>query len=574
MSVSADYKLLFDANPEPMWVFHRKTFRYLAVNDAAIRIYGYSRREWLRMRLFDIRTPDEARRLRLRYRRPPPSGPGGIWHHVTKDGSTIDVDVWVERVEFDGQPAYLQLGRVVTDKLRAEAALERSREMLDSVMRNAPGIISMVDRQGRLTYINRVVPGFDARKVVGTSTYDYIDPAYHELVRATLKKVLATGRVHSYELRGKGPHGEPRWYASSVAPLREGRSITGAVVISSDITHWKKAQEELSWAEKRLTGLFKASRDAIGFIDRDGRYVEVNAAMSRLTGYARQELLRMTYDDLSPPEFRRASGAKRRVLDNGQPFEFEKEYLRKDGARVPVSVTVFQLPGEGPNPARFAAIVRDISERKKLEKFILEGGAQEQSRLGRELHDSLGQEMTGISLMAHTLAGRLAKARRPETEEALRIAEASRNAVEQVRSLAAGLIPSELVPDGLPAALRALAARAEKLFGLSCVVQCPPALPRLEDHALVQLYRIAQESLTNAAKHGGARRAWIELSVSKRQLELRVTDDGRGLDAAVPTGGMGLQIMRHRARMLGGTFELRRGKLGGAVVSCSCPVPR
>lgn len=692
----SDYKLLFDASPNPMWVFHRKTLRYLAANRAAIRLYGYSREEWPKMTLLDIRSPDEARRLKRFFRRPglPRRGFAGSWRHLRKDGRPIDVEITSEWVSFEGQPAALLVARDVTEKLRAERALERSRELLDSIlknapefvtlvdmdgmitfanriapglrrdevigrplvrrlparhkrlvraklqrvlkrgsvetfeaesvstsgrrwyltrmgpmrqggrivgavtvsaeitgqrriekeleasrqlldsiMRNAPAVIARLDREGRIQYINHVLPGFEPRKVLGTSTYDYIDPAYRKTAREALERSLRTGRVLSYELRGQGAHGEPRWYRTSVGPLMEGGRTAGTVNISLDITDWKRAQQQLAMTQERLSGLFNASRDAISFIDAQGGFMDVNDAMCRLTGYSRRELLGMNVMDITPAEFQSLSReAMERLSRAGEPSEFEKEYVRKDGSRVPVSLVVFRVGASAGEPPRYAAIIRETTERKRLEKVILEGAAQEQSRLGRELHDSLGQDLTGISLMARTLARRLAKRGGPEAEEARRIAEAAAGAVEHARALAAGLIPSALVSNGLPAALAELAARAERLFGLACAVRCPASLPRLPDIALIHLYRIAQESLTNAAKHGRARRALIEVLAARRALELRVTDDGAGLGAVPETGGMGLAIMRHRARMLGGTLELRRGKLGGAVVSCRVPV--
>ena len=194
--------------------------------------------------------------------------------------------------------------------------------------------------------------------------------------------------------------------------------------------------------------------------------------------------------------------------------------------------------------------------------------------IGRELHDSLGQELTGISLMSRALAAKLVKRAAPETADALRIAKAARGAVEQVRALAAGLPPSKLSPEGLPSALRDMAARAQRLFGVTCVVRCPAKLPKLEERAIAHLARIAQESLTNAAKHGRAGRVVIDIGLRARELRLRISDDGVGLRPAQGGRGTGLKSMARRARILGGSFELRRGKRGGAVAACIYPLRR
>ncbi len=818
MTVPQDYKLLFESNPNPMWVFHRKTLRYLAVNEAAIKLYGYSRAEWMRMTPLDVRTPQEARKLRKYFREkgvPKRGGSGGAWVHRKKDGTCIDVEITSEWVTFEGQPAALIIAKDVSRRLQAERELERSREVLDSVVANAPDTIVLIDRRLKIRFVNRLSPRTKKSDVIGMDALDTIASASRAVVRRAFLKVFSTGQPQTYECQGRGPGGQWRWYrcrvgpvnrgskveqlvvvatdieatrrgeaelaeframwrgildnapdyiwtvnragviqtinrvheqlareqvigssvwtwmtdpkhlrafreamravfdrkqsvvvevefafpegplwfANRLAPIVEHGKVKSAVVVSSDVTEkkrverafeesrlmldsilagapdailsldregrirfvnrippglpspigktvvevtapadrpamakalrgamagreqgvegrgkaadgsttwWRsrmrpvkrngrvesvvmiarevtaerKAADRLAQTQRRLAGVFNASRDGISFIDERGRFTDANDAFCRLTGYSRRELLRMSIFDITSPEHRGTSrAAVARIRGSSEPFEFEKEYVRKDGTRVDVSVSPFRIVDEPGNPPILAAMVREITERKRLEKAILDGGAEEQSRLGRELHDSLGQDLAGISLMARTLSGKLGKAGTPEADTARRIAETASASVEQVRALASGLIPTELIAQGLPAALRELGARAERLFGLACAVRCRETLPRISDTGLIHLYRVAQESLTNAAKHGRARRALVEIAVKGRRLTLRVTDDGVGFDGARSNGGMGLKIMRHRANMLGGTLELRRAQPRGTTVQLTCPCP-
>ncbi len=446
-------------------------------------------------------------------------------------------------------------------RLREKSALQLEREL--------PVMMHSIDRHGRIISVSDLwlrTLGYKRAEVLGRPSVDFLTPESAEYARRMiLPAFYRTGSCSNVPytmVKKSGEVVEVR--LSATAQRDESGRVARSFAVLIDVTELVRTK---AWFE----AMIESSTDAIVSVAPDGRFLRVNAAFERLTGYSRAELLRRRFENITAPGDLPASvEAWRRIRSGRGPSSFEKEYVRKDGSRVPALVTVFAVEDPKRRTIGYAAIVRDLTDRKKLEKEVLEVGAREQSRLGRELHDSLGQELTGLSLMARMLSTRLAKAGRSEAAQARKIAESAAGAVEQARALAAGLMPSELMRSGLPAALRELASRAERLFGLSCVVRAPATMPKLPDVTLVHLYRIAQESLTNAAKHGRARRALIEVLRRRRELELRVTDDGAGFDdAAAGRGGMGLEIMRHRAGMLGGSFAISRGRGGGTVVRVS-----
>jgi signal transduction histidine kinase len=205
--------------------------------------------------------------------------------------------------------------------------------------------------------------------------------------------------------------------------------------------------------------------------------------------------------------------------------------------------------------------------RKRQEQEILDIAGRERRGIGRELHDGLGQEMTGVALMLRGLAGRVQE-RFPEAVESIQeIADVVNRSIENARSLARGLLP---VRDtgGLTPALQDLASRSRDLYGLEVdvLLEVSPEVHFSESEAS-HIYRIAQEALTNAARHGHASRVEIGLSAARHAFLLCVSDDGEGMpEPKAPYTGMGLNIMKYRAGMIGAKFEIVSRKPRGTVV--------
>jgi len=215
----------------------------------------------------------------------------------------------------------------------------------------------------------------------------------------------------------------------------------------------------------------------------------------------------------------------------------------------------------------------EIARRRLLEDELLGVIERERQRTGRELHDSIGQQLSGIAFMIEVLREKLTgRSCAEESSYIERIAACVNQATEQTRILARGLHPIDLNGDGLAAALEALAANTQQLFCVSCTARCEQAVSVRDAPVAIHFYRIAQEAITNAVKHGKARHLEIRLGVQDGRLKLTVENDG--LD--FPTGsthdkGMGLRIMRHRAEMIGSSLDVRRGDNGGTIVTCVVP---
>jgi signal transduction histidine kinase len=216
----------------------------------------------------------------------------------------------------------------------------------------------------------------------------------------------------------------------------------------------------------------------------------------------------------------------------------------------------------------------DVTEQKRLETAVLRAGEVEKERIGQDLHDSLGQTLSGAACLSQVLHQKLASQSLPEAEEAARIGSILSDSVSLTRSLARGLNPVGLEPDSLMTAMRELASNLEEMFQVRCVFRCDrPVL--VEDSSVAgHLYRIAQEAANNALRHGKAKEVVLELAEAPDGIVLRVRDDGVGLpDGAAEGGGMGLRIMKYRAEMIGGHLTVARRPEGGTLVACRLPKP-
>ena len=230
----------------------------------------------------------------------------------------------------------------------------------------------------------------------------------------------------------------------------------------------------------------------------------------------------------------------------------------------------FQQQLEAQVRQRTAALTDEMAERERLERELLEISEREQRRIGQDLHDGLCQHLTGATLAGQVLEEKLAALNLPMAADANGVVALVEEGINLSRKLAKGLYPVEMEADGLMLALEEYAATSSKLFKVSCRYECDlPVL--IHDPATAgHLYRIAQEAVGNAIKHGKAKKILIRLDASEESTLLSIQDDGDGLPDPLPKKrGMGLRIMAHRSAMIGGNFNARRDDNGGTLVTCA-----
>jgi signal transduction histidine kinase len=214
---------------------------------------------------------------------------------------------------------------------------------------------------------------------------------------------------------------------------------------------------------------------------------------------------------------------------------------------------------------RAQALTREIAERERLERDLLEVSEREQRRIGQDLHDGLCQHLTGTALASHVLTEKLAERGVPESSDSRRIVDYVEEAIALARGMAKGLHPVELSADGLMLALDEFAGTTSEMFGISCTFECDSPVLVRNPMVASHLFRVAQEAVSNAIKHGDATVVAMSLDAFENGIRLAISDNGHGIAPAPrQTGGMGLRIMADRAKMIGGALAIGKGRLGGA----------
>jgi signal transduction histidine kinase len=200
---------------------------------------------------------------------------------------------------------------------------------------------------------------------------------------------------------------------------------------------------------------------------------------------------------------------------------------------------------------------------------------REQRRIGQDLHDGLGQHLTGIAFMTKVQEHRLVEKGLPEADDAAKIVNLVNEAIHKTRELARGLLPVVSDAQGLMSALKQWAGEVEDLFAVSCRFHCFSPVLIHDDTVATHLYYIAREAVNNAIKHGHAQHIVIRLAAVEQQGALTIQDDGCGIRKPAPGNkGMGLHLMNYRARMVGGSLEVQRDAVGGTMVTCLFPMSR
>ncbi|HLG42938.1 MAG TPA: PAS domain S-box protein, partial [Planctomycetota bacterium] len=282
-------------------------------------------------------------------------------------------------------------GLPIDGKAAEAEGLRRSEERWRSLVRNAPDFILCIDRVGRIEFANRTVPPYRPDQVLGTQVWDYIPRSFHGRFRRAFRRVIRSGRAQQIELMGEGPSGSMAWYVSRLGPIRRDGKIVGAVLVSTDITARKRAEDALRESEEKFRRVYEKAWDAIFVVDMNGRILDVNPAGCRSLGYTRQELLKLAVRDFAVVS-REELRAHFRDIANRAPVTIESIHRRKDGSTFPVEVHAgsFELGGR-----KIAlGLARDVSHRKRAEQAELVSRAivlaqeAERRRVARELHDS------------------------------------------------------------------------------------------------------------------------------------------------------------------------------------------
>jgi len=571
-----DYRVLLDLTQDAIMVRDAED-RITFWNRAAETMYGWTKEEALGRNLHDLLKtwfPEPLEKIAADLMRDG-HWAGELWH-TRRDGTTIVVTSrWaLERAE---PPRILETNTDVSERRRSEEELRESlRELADlKFALDESSIVAFTDQRGRITYVNDKfceISKYSREELIGQD-HRIINSSYHpkEYIR-NLWRTIARGRVWRGELRNRAKDGSIYWVDTTIVPFLDDRGKPFQyVAIRYEITDRKKAEEELRESNVLLQSVIEGSSDAIYLKDAWGRYLLANTSAKEIIGRPIEEIIGRSDADLLEPEVARSlMETDRQVMTTGEVSKLEETMLVDGAARTFLSTKAPYRDHEG-RVTGVIGVASDITELKNAEKALREIREAERSRISRDLHDVVLQDLT-FALQKVQLS-------RTKQDGSAGLDEAVAALGRSVRGLRSAVYDLSVEAEDHGRFLRSVEALVELNrgmypeceFGLEVHEGFPEELPEKQSKDLL---RIVQEVLANTRRHSRASHAWVTAGTSQGKLWVEVSDDGRGFDPARMSSGTGTRGMRERARALGGELVISSSPDVGTRVRFEMPAAR
>jgi len=547
-------------------------------NPAAAALLGRPREEIAGKSFLFMHRPPERAAIEVLFRNHVEAG-GSIEKElevVSADGESRYVDIHSTLVHLHGTSTLLAIFHDVTERRAAMRALSESEANFRALAENAGEAILITPDEGTCVYANRCaveLSGYSAAELAGMTSHELIVPRDRAKIEEITRDRLAGKSIPSpYEtaIVTRTGHEVPVEVSGAMTSW-EGRPCTLAMM--HDISERKRALAELHDSRQLLSVAQQlANAGSWSWNMNTGRLIW-SEHMYALYGVTPESFI-PTLDSVLEffiPEDRTKLERLREQTRNGEsggPVELRTRAA--DGeVRHFLAQAVAIDDGSGAASRAVGSII-DITDRRRLERDILEVSNMEKQRIGESLHDALGQQLSGIAYLAKALEQSLRADGHPDWEKASQVGDLVRGALSQSRDIAYGLSPVDIREAGLPSALRRLVDATREFYGVACRYNLRAPVAVHDPAVEINLYHVAQEAITNAVQHGTPTRVTVRLSVGKTRGRLVVTDNGSGFpEGREESHGMGLRIMRHRAEMIGGALSVEPAEAGGVTVVCT-----
>lgn len=377
------------------------------------------------------------------------------------------------------------------------------------------------------------------------------------------------------------------WMRLAVVGMFIGFSIYSQMMFSAR----RQAEEATARANAELSQIFDTAADGMRVIDKDFKVLRANETFSRLSGLRKDETVgKKCYDVFSGPSCHTNNCPLNRILDDGKRIQYDTEKVRKDGSKVPCIVNA--MPFREPSGAIIGIVedFKDISHRKKFEEELLQSrermrdlaahlqvvGEEERKYVAREIHDELGQALTALKMDIYWVNHRLPSGEHLLGEKTEAMAKTIDRTIKSVKRISSELRPGLLDDLGLTAAIEWQAEEFSQRTGIRCDVLSEPEDIVLDQEYSIAIFRIFQETLTNIARHAEAAKVEATLRRQPRKIEMRVQDDGKGIEKKQISDpkSYGLIGMHERVHSLGGELRIEGIKDRGTTIVMVMPLSR
>lgn len=446
----------------------------------------------------------------------------------------------------------------ITERVNAEEMLKRTTDVLTGILASLPVVATRLSSDGHVLECRGrglVEIGLTNDQLVGTHITD-VYPQHDAEIRAALEggeinfvgSIVHHGRTHYYD---------------NYFRFDESKG-GGAIGFSVNITGRVEAEMARNRHSQLLTGILENLPIVVGRIDASGRVVEADGQSLSGKGLQPTVLLGQKFAELYPHS---AEAVEKALSGESVSLPLAGDH---EGHEWHAEFFIFF---DAQNKSGAIFLGRDVTERKWLERRILSISDAEQQRIGADLHDGLGQHLTGIACMATALRDRLQTQNPALGTQAGSIATLVNDAIAQCRALSRGLCPVQLELTGLPSALEDLTYQVQLISGVNCRFNAVGSPPSCSHDAAMHVYRITQEAINNAIRHGEASSVDVSLVSNGTTCKVVIKDNGSGFDLSEErtAPGVGLRLMNYRAAIIGGTFSIASRPGGGAAVECTFP---
>ncbi len=578
------------------WEADLSTWRFTYVGASAVEVLGYPLADWFKDGFWvnhihpddrEAAIKDCAEKTRrnehfeLEYRM------------MRTDGRTVWFHDIVQVVRCAKGPGTIRGFLIdITDRKQAEEALRESEERLRLAMQaswTGTFEINLVSGEAHWNTVEFELLGLKPGDAPpGPETFfRYVHPDHVRRLRAQWNAAKRSGKFAA-EFRIVRADGRERWLGGKGRFViddkarwdspKTGRRPTRFLGVNFDITERKQAEAALRESEEQFRTLANAAPVLIWMSGKDKKCTWFNRPWLDFVGRPMEQQLGDGWaGNVHPDDLAHCLKTYCSAFDRRREFRMEYRLRRRDGVYRWLLNRGIPLSRPGGEFIGYIGSCIDITERRRLESELLEVTEREQRRIGHDLHDGLGQQLTALEmkcfLLLEDLAGNDLQARRAQLQaQAQQLSRALQECITTTRSLARGLAPVDLKADGLMGALKQLAHRAGVPGKVESRFVCQVPVTLDNSQTARHLYRIAQEAVNNALKHARPQRIDIALSRAQSMLRLKIKDDGCGFPGRrKKKSGMGLEIMRHRAHVIGASLEINSKPGRGVTVTCTLP---